>query len=472
MAAPTPFPSSPNPESDPSVSIAPDGSKRWKVGTLTYTAAGLVVLFAWLLWGDFAWNMKERAIQPMSQMLFKQFKASDAFMGFMVTSLPAALVVLFVTTISVRSDNHRGRWGRRIPFLIFVTPVASLTMAAMGYTLELGEMLQKVLGANPPDIIQCRLIVFSTLWTIFEVFTVIANSLFTGLITDVVPKPMIGRFFALFRIVSLGAGIIFNSYIIKYAEDKYKLIFLGLAALYCVGFTLMCLMVKEGDYPPPPPKEKGAFTNRVINPIRTYLKECTKHPFYLWLFLAVMAGNAAFLPINSFDVPYRQSIGMSMERYGDLRSFTYAISIGLAFVIGWLADKFHPIRLGIVSLALYAPMAVWAGFFATNVTIFSVVYVIHGVVSGIFFTGTASLLPRLFPHAKFAQFASAAASILALGSILIPWGVGKILDNTGHDYRYTFLMGGSVAAFGCVVFIVVYQHFLKLGGMKNYTPPS
>ena len=31
---------------------------KWSVGTLTYTAAGLAVLFALLLWGDFAWSMK------------------------------------------------------------------------------------------------------------------------------------------------------------------------------------------------------------------------------------------------------------------------------------------------------------------------------------------------------------------------------------------------------------------------------
>jgi len=35
--------------------------KTWRVGTLTYTGAGLVTLTAWLLWGDFAWWMRERS---------------------------------------------------------------------------------------------------------------------------------------------------------------------------------------------------------------------------------------------------------------------------------------------------------------------------------------------------------------------------------------------------------------------------
>ena len=41
------------------------GGKLWRVGTLTYTGGALAVLFCWLLWGDFAWSMKERAIGPI-----------------------------------------------------------------------------------------------------------------------------------------------------------------------------------------------------------------------------------------------------------------------------------------------------------------------------------------------------------------------------------------------------------------------
>jgi maltose/moltooligosaccharide transporter len=460
----------PKPQQTP---VTPLGARKsWRVGTLTYSAAGLVVLFCWLLWGDFAWNMKERAVQPMAQMLFKQFKASDLILGLMVTSLPAALGMLLGPIISVKSDNHRGRLGRRLPYLLIPTPIAAAAMIGMGYTPQLAEILASLLGAHAPDILTCRLIVFGSLWAFFEIFTVIANSVFYGLINDVVPQPVIGRFFALFRIVSLGAGILFNTYLIGHAEENYKIIFLALGALYGLGFTMMCIFVKEGDYPPPAPKQEGVFVSRVLEPVKAYFKECAAHPFYLWIFIASMLGNAAFLPINSFDVPYIKSIGMSLDRFGELRSITYGISIGLAFIIGWMADKFHPIRLGIFALGVYALVALWAGLVATDVTSFSIAYVVHGVVSGIFFTGTASLFPRLFPRAKFAQFYSAAGIILAVGFIGIPPVVGRILDLTNHAYHYTFVIGGAVAAVGCGVFLYLYSQFKRLGGMKNYQPPS
>ena len=468
MHAPTPSPDS----SEQTQPRDAQGRKIWTVGTLTYVGAGLAILFFWLLWGDFAWNMKERAIQPMSQMLFKQFGATNVLLGVMVTSLPAALGMLLGPIVSVRSDNYRGRWGRRIPYLFGLTPIAALVMASMGYTPEIADALSSMLGDSAPSPLVCRLIVFSCLWTIFEIFTVMANVVFTSLINDVVPQAVIGRFFALFRIVSLGAGIIFNKFIISHAEENYRVIFLALGALYGLGFTLMCFMVKEGDYPPPPPRQEGALASRVVTPLKAYFRECSSHRFYLWVFIANMFGWSAFLPINSFDVPYVKSIGMSMERFGDLRSLTYAISICLALAIGWMADKFHPIRLGLFSLAIYAAVSLWAGLVSHTVTSFSIAYVAHGVLSGIFFTGTASLFPRLFPRVKFAQFASAALIFQAIGFLGVPPLTGKILDLTGQSYHYTFVIGGFVAAAGCAAFVYVYRQFYTLGGTKSYTPPG
>ena len=38
------------------------------------------------------------------------------------------------------------------------------------------------------------------------------------------------------------------------------------------------------------------------------------------------------------------------------------------------------------------------------------------------------------------------------------------LDLTDHAYHYTFVIGGSVAAAGCLVFCILYRQFLGLGG--------
>ena len=65
--------------------------KRWKAGTLTYSIGGLVVLFCWLLMGDFAWAMKERSVYTVVQLLFKKFGTSDTLNSLFMGSLPSAI---------------------------------------------------------------------------------------------------------------------------------------------------------------------------------------------------------------------------------------------------------------------------------------------------------------------------------------------------------------------------------------------
>src|SRR5580765_6898830 len=76
--------------------------KTWRVGTLTYTTAGLVALFAWLLWGDFAWSLKDRAVPPVVQLLLKKFNATDLILGVLTGSLPAAIGLFLGPIISYK----------------------------------------------------------------------------------------------------------------------------------------------------------------------------------------------------------------------------------------------------------------------------------------------------------------------------------------------------------------------------------
>ena len=62
------------------------GGRRWHVGTLTYTAGGLAVLFGWLLWGDFAWQLRERSVAPVVQIMLRKFEASDFMTGLFLLS--------------------------------------------------------------------------------------------------------------------------------------------------------------------------------------------------------------------------------------------------------------------------------------------------------------------------------------------------------------------------------------------------
>ena len=377
--------------------------KTWRAGTLVYTGAGLVILFCWLLWGDFAWSMKERTAGPVFTVLVKKFQASDLLLASLTVSLPAAINIVLAPVVSYRSDRHRGRWGRRIPYLIITTPIAALAMVGLAFSPKLGEVTHSTIGAGHFSANGLILLFCGLFWTIFELATLSANAVFGGLINDVVPRPFLGRFYGLFRALSLIAGIIFNFWLFAKAKEHYAWVFIGISILYGVGFTMMCLKVREGEYPPPPPAPVA--TNRVhgfVGATRVFFKECFSNGYYIWIFLGLNFANLAFVPVNGFSIPYYGSVHMSDQSYGNYIALTYVISLTLSYSLGVVCDRFHPLRVSILAMALYAVCAAWGWMFATNASTFAMALVAHGVLSGTFFTTSASLGQRLYPHAHFA----------------------------------------------------------------------
>jgi hypothetical protein len=95
----------------PGLALTEDGlpqhPRQWFIGTLTYTKRQLVILFCWLLWGDFAWSMKDRSVSPVAQLLRHKFHASDLLMSLFLVALPAAVGVSLGPVISFRSDRGR-----------------------------------------------------------------------------------------------------------------------------------------------------------------------------------------------------------------------------------------------------------------------------------------------------------------------------------------------------------------------------
>jgi len=116
------------------------------VGTLTYTALGLATLTFWLLWGDVAWSLRDRSVPSVMQLLFQKFGASNFVSSLLISTLPYAMILLIGPIISYRSDRHRSRWGRRIPFLAIHIPFVVLSMIAVAFSPQLGELLHQGLG--------------------------------------------------------------------------------------------------------------------------------------------------------------------------------------------------------------------------------------------------------------------------------------------------------------------------------------
>jgi MFS family permease len=447
-----------------------NSATTWTAGTLKYSSAGLALLFFWLLFGDFAFMLRERSAAPTAQLMLKEYQASDFATGIFLLTIPQAIIFFLGPMISYWSDRHRGRWGRRIPFLLWPTPITALSMIGLGYSPFIGKAMHEWMGRSPGTEHLSVLMVMVFFWTIFEIGVVISNSVFNGLINDVVPRAWLGRFYGMFRAVGLAVGVLFNYQIIGHVEGNFALVFTCIGLIYGVGFTIMCLKVKEGDYPPPPEREPGKSLFRIA--ITDYYRDCLSRPYYLWVFCFIALGTVTYLPVNTFAIFAAKSYGMSMDLYGKYMVATFTFSFLLAVPIGWLVDRFHPIRVAQVALVLYGSLMLVAFFLLRDQASFGVALLVHGVVSGIYWTGTAAIGQMLYPQMKFAQFGAAGGLITAGFSMCMGPVLGLLLDGLGNDYRYTFL-AGSVLAFASVgLGWVVYRKWQQHGGQHNYVAPT
>ena len=444
--------------------------KNRTVGTLTYTAGGLCILFFWLLFGDFAIAMRERAGIPSVIELLRQHHASDTTMSILFSTLPALIGMFLGPLVSFKSDRYRSRWGRRIPFLLIPTPIGALALIGIGCCPWLGAQLSGLLGSVSPGIDFCVLTLFCFFWIIFECVVIMTLAIFAGLINDVVPRGLLGRFYGCFRIISLGAGVIFNYWIFKLTETHLFEIFLGVGLLFGGGFALMCFMVKEGEYPPPQSEEAtvkypfGFFSNAKV-----YFVECFSHRYYLWIFAALTLGLMSFYPFNMFAQWYADSLGMPKAILGKLTALSYTVSIVLAFFIGWLVDRFSALKVGIVSLMLFALTTLLGFILIGGIKSFAVIYVLHTVVSGVYATATAALPMVLFPKLRFAQFASANALLIAISTVFLGFVQGPLLDYSGHNYRLTLLAASVISSVALFSMLIVLRNYKAL---KDGTPPE
>ena len=270
------------PSASPVLEYETGSPKVSRAGTLTYTKRGLVVLFCWLLWGDFAWSIKDRSVGEVVKLLLSKFHASNTLTSLLLVTLPGLLSLLLSPVISYKSDRHRGRWGSRRPFLLIPTPIAAISIVALAFAPAMGRWLHGTLGAHSPGLDRSILIFMGLFWMLFEFGTIVANTVFSAFVNDVVPRPVLGRFYGLFRAISLIVGIFFMFSVFGKSDSHYVSIFIGIGLVYGLGFVAMCARVKEGDYPPPPVDDDGPPSS--LKAAKTYLRDCFAKPYYYWVF--------------------------------------------------------------------------------------------------------------------------------------------------------------------------------------------
>ena len=456
----------------------------YRVGTLVYTKRKLALLFFWLLWGDVCYMLMESVVPSILPLRFQSLGASNTSIGLIMVTIPMLITAVANPIISFKSDRHRSRWGRRIPFIIGTLPFLVLSLVALGYADRIGLWLIShggaSLGLSPKAVPIAVIGVFMVAFTFFNSFV---GSVFWYLFNDVVPEHLLARFMSLFRLVSLLSASLYNLFVFQYAGAHSAEIMVGAGALYFFGFGLMCLNVKEGKYPPAPAYVDGRTS--AVSAIKTFAQECLSLPHYWLVFLttcfSVLAGS-----VGIFGLFFYQSTGLNLAQIGRVNG---SVNIAVAVLIplsGWLADRFHPLRIVIAgyafNLLVTLPAAmVWLFWHPSASVAFGAWMVISVVLTapsaallGVF---DPPLFMVIFPRSRYGQFCSANAMLRSLAGILGGILAGGFFDWAGHlmahrdVYRlmpvWQFVF--TLPALVCV--LLLYRSWQRLGGDERYVPP-
>ena len=459
---------------------------QFHVGTLRYTGFGLIMIFIWLLWGDFCYSLLDQNIPELLPLKLNDMGASDTATSVLNKTIAYGITFVLAPAVSVRSDRTRTRWGRRIPYLFWSTPFVGLFLVLIGCYDSLTNLLTG--GAQQVNLLgmtigrqTMSIIVIGAMMVGWDLANIFVSTIYYYLFNDVVPTAYLSRFLALFRIVFSIAGMAYNHWVFPHGLTHFRTIFVVAGIAYVVGFMLMCIFVREGSYPPPPPnidRRPG-----LASAIQTYGAECFTHRLYWFFFLSTACTYTSRLISTFVNQRYRNSLGLTMQEIGDFNLWVAFISLFLQFPAGWLSDRFHPLRI-------YLFANIWYMFFAVA----QCLWMFHdfgprGNLLYLYITGLsfmplkliaeAAELPmymRLLPKDRYGQFCSANGMVRALaviiGSIAIGMFIGSLKPSLG-ERRFTWIAAWQLLfqLLAALFLILLYRQWKLNGGDKNYVPP-
>jgi maltose/moltooligosaccharide transporter len=430
------------------------GLAKLTCGTLRYTPATLAILFGWLLWGDFTMTLME-SMPSLLVMQLKDHQVSNQAMAVLTVTLFQICNVILNPVISYSSDRYRSQWGRRRPFLLLATPFVTLFLILIPWSPEITTSLMKVGGIRAfLELLPFAplVFVFGLLIVLFQVFNMFIATVYYYLIPDTVPEAFIGRFYGLFRVFGIFAGMVFSWFVFGHAHAHMRLLFAFFSILYAISFVLMCWKVKEGEYPEVK-EEHGHW----FSPIKNYAVECFSHPRF-WIIFLVYASTQWAGAAGVFALFfYRDEIGLSETEIGRIGTMAMGANLLLSAPFGALVDRWGSQKSLIVGLSVGLILGVMC-FFVIQGRLTAWIFAFLMSIPGfLVFLAMGKWTVDMYPRAQYGQFASAAAMIGALGAALLSPFLGKLVDSWNNYYRMCLAFPPICCAIALVASIILIK---------------
>jgi MFS family permease len=457
-------------------SPAANEPKLYRVGTLTYTRGKLFQVVFWMLWGDFIFQLLE-SMPTVTPLLLRWHGASDTLIG-LVGSLSSVVAFLWYPVVATQSDRHRGKLGRRRPFLLWFAPPVLVSLVLLGAVKPAGVWLHGLLSALGSDTVTvagCSIAWIMVFVVIFLLFNAYIVQVFACLVADVIPVEVMGKFAGFYRAVGALGSLAFNRWVLGWVEAYTFHVYLLIGLLFAGAFSLIIWNVKEGEYPPPPPKTPGG----PLGAIREYFQTCFRHPFYLNFFTVTLCfwtslvplGFVVFFGTQAGTAGYAPTLGLSLQEFGEVKGWTFVVQMVVFFIVGFFVDRFHALRVAGAGMLLTTVTYFCCFWFVDSKQTLLIWWSLNQAAIAVYLGSAMAMGPRLLPRERYGQFVSANLIYGMVGLILAPPVIGWLLQRIG-DYRYVFIFCGVLTALAFMALLTLYAQWKKLGGDKDFAPPD
>ncbi|WP_176012528.1 MFS transporter [Victivallis sp. Marseille-Q1083] len=463
---------------------------RYACGTLNYTLRSLAAVFIWLMIGGMTLSVFTALPGRMLPVKLQELGSSDFQNSIILAVIGGTLNIVICPIVGFKSDRYRSRWGRRIPFILMSLPFISLSLILFGFGDQIGGWLAAA-TAGWADIapVTMTVAVIALVMFMFQFANMYVNSVFWYIFNDVIPAQFFGRVMGAFQVASNAGIAAFNFFIFQYAAPWYTEIFVVSGILYAIGMGLMCLMVKEGEYPPVTGEGDGRRTAWHKTFWLFCRESCCSRFYVLRYTLTTLVAISAGAYIFSYF--YNREMGLDDNLIGKMVGVAGMISFGATFLVtlfsGILIDRWHPMRIYIYGIlfGVCGSACSWKWLFGVLPDGAYLIVGIAATAGAAIFTAICSIasLPMemlTFPKSRFGSFCSAQALIRSLVCTFFSLFIGVLFDwlrawfpvSQTYNYRFVPVWQTVWLVPAAVVAYIMYREWGRLGGYKNYRAPA
>ena len=333
-------------------------------------------------------------------------------------AVSAAVALIAVPVVGMLSDRTRGRFGRRMPWVLSGVLGLGVSAIALAFTSDYVSTI--------------------AVFAVFTLFYSMVLAPISATVPDRAPISKRGLFSALAGIGVFVGGIVGNL-VAAGLTTNLTAGFLTFAVIAIVGSLPLILTLRE-DVSHLPIAARTGF----VETLRTFIVNPRKHPDFFWAFLARLVIVLGFQSVLSFQLYILSDyVGLGLAKANEIYPLAVVIATGLLILAlipaGLISDKVGRRKPIVIVAAIIVAASTIPPLVAPSVTTALVALGIAGFGIGAYLAVDQALMTQVLPSNLDAGKDLGILNIAQSGGqVLAPVAASIVITLAGYPGLYVF----------------------------------